>query len=134
MSVTFTISTIEKSEFDGEMVDVRVPVDGAEDLEITLSNSNAADLLRFIGLDDELWGNAEAAQVMGACMIALELRGAESDPALEACVLRAGPDHFLAGVTIHECARREGYLHDRARELLAIAEKALEDGHAVSWC
>lgn len=133
MSITFSATAIEERLLDGRSVEVHVPARDAEGLAFNLSNANAADLLRFVGLEAEPVGTEPAEAVLGACLIALGLRGADADPALQATVTRGGPDHPLAGMTMIEGPRAEGYLHERARWLADLAEAARDRGLSISW-
>lgn len=132
MSITFQATTIEQRDWDGEIVDVHVPVADLEDLAFNLSNVNAADLLRFIGIEAEPCGTLTADQVLASCMLALEMREDEEDAGRRprASVNRSDGSR---GPLMIECGRDAGYLRERAQWLYQLAEAAKARGHSISW-
>lgn len=126
--MTFYASRIETRAWDGEVVEVHCPADELADLSVQVSNANAFDLLRFVGIKAEGCGTRPAGEVEGACLIALGMRGADEDRALP---VRASGGHGQAHMI--ECGRREGYLRERADQLRELAQAARAGGYSVSW-
>jgi hypothetical protein len=93
---------------------------------LNLANTNARDLLRWLGFDaTDLWGDLPAPLVARRCRERLRLIAGNIDPA-KAPRESGGND----GARCVYFGRAEGYLHDRCEELLALAEAA-GDGEIV---
>lgn len=88
--------------------------------EINVSNANAANLLRWIGLDSEdLCGSMPAAEMAPLLRRRLWDEDRNHDPAIEAEEV-AEPG---SARVIHS-GRRPGYIRGRCAELLALCERA----------
>jgi hypothetical protein len=94
--------------------------------EINLCNTNALDLLAWIGLAPASYGEAPAHDVAARCRRRLWDEARNHDPAVPAVVLPAGRGARLIAVD-----RQAGYLRQRAADLLAVAERAGEG--LVCW-
>lgn len=128
MSVTFSGARIEMREWGGEQVEACVPVPELGELGFNLSNLNAMELLRFIGIEADPVGTRAAAEIEGACLIALGLREPSEDRARPLRESRGD-----GGALMIECPRAEGYLAERTRWLAELARAAGAGGHLVSW-
>jgi hypothetical protein len=124
MSITFYASTIEHREWDGELVEVHVPVDDLDHLSMNLANANAYDLMSFLGLEADYAGTVSADAVLGAALVAEAV--APRDPGHEGGADPRNPRMI-------ECGRRPGYLNDRTAQIRALAEAAKAHGASVSW-
>jgi hypothetical protein len=115
MSVTFSIQ--------GQQPDYE-----RRDNYLNVSNANACDLLRWLGVDfddTDLCGQISAPMLARRCRERLRLIADNIDPAIPPRE-RVGDN----GARFVYCGRSEGYLHDRCEELLVLAEAA-GDGHIV---
>jgi hypothetical protein len=124
MSITFTATTIEKREWDGELVDVHVPVAELDELAVNVSNVNARDILSFLGVEFDYCGTLSADELLGATLVAEAV--APRDPGHEGGADPRNPRMI-------ECGRRPGYLNDRTAQIRALAEAAKAHGASVSW-
>ncbi len=101
MSVTFWIAGAARSE--------------REQSSLNLNNRNAADLLTWLGLAaDELWGEIAARDLAARCRRRLWPEPRNSDLAVDA----------IEEGRLVICGRPAGYLHERTRQLLQLAELA----------
>ena len=116
-------------------------VDGAEELEINVSNHNARHLLGTLGFDtEELCGEATAEVFLGAVMIAQGLNPAdEGVPAHELTPAEVAADPVLgmlvggSGATVIHGGRHPGYTDERLVQLRDLAEFALVHNATVVW-
>lgn len=99
-----------------------------ESLGINLSNGNADDLMRFVGLTPEWAGTIKARELLVLTGRALIREAGIVDPARPRSTQR-GP----GGVLMIECGRRAGYLTQRAPDLHALALAAAESDGDVHW-
>ena len=85
---------------------------------LNLSNANAADLLAWLGYErDELAGELAGSDLAARCRRRLWPEARNIDPGRET-VTHASP----GCATVIECGRPQGYLRDRAAQLLKLAE------------
>lgn len=98
-----------------------------DELDVNMSNSNAATVAASLGIDlDPDWcGDLPAGDFMGRVLLALAISPAdEGMPSFE----HAGP-----GARMIEGARRAGYLQERLGQLRDLAEWATAHGADVWW-
>lgn len=97
-----------------------------EDLELNVSNSNARDLFSWLGYDEEaqgeLHGELNARELAARCRRRLWPEARNHDAAVPSYV-----ETGTGGATLISCGRPAGYLEDRTRQLLKLAE-AVGDG------
>lgn len=101
--------------------------------ELNLANTNARALLEWLGLDEycddgDLFGDAPATEVVARCNRRLWDEPRNYDQAVPT-VESGGPGTGQCLAIEH--GRDAGYLRDRTRDLLFIAQCAGE--HRVSW-
>ena len=108
MSVTFQI--------EGERADLET---GANYLN--LANGNAAELLRWLGLEDGNYGAIRSTDLAARCRRRLWPEKRNEDPG------REGAENGR----VIDCGRRAGYLPEKAADLLKLCERA---GHRrIVW-
>lgn len=98
-------------------------------IEINVSNSNARELLTFVGIpgdddDDDLCGQILAKDLEVLCrrkLMVLSVKGA--DPAF--------PPSQMGNIIF--CGRSEGYLETRVHELLRLAQERTSDADLIVW-
>ena len=118
MSVTFSNRSVD------------VDFDDA-DTYLNLANSNAGDLLRWLGLPayaqyGDLIGDLAAVELAARCRRRLWPEPRNLDPARPSVDLeQPGRAHFL------ECGRQAGYLRERTGQLLALCERDLAS--IIDW-
>jgi hypothetical protein len=126
MSVTFTAATRTFcAEFDADLL---VACPEAEELEINMSNSNAAVVCAALGidLDAEGWcGSLPAEDFLGRVLVALAIQ--PSDEGIPVHELPTG------GVRWVECGRRPGYIQERLGQLHELAQWAVAHGAEVDF-
>ena len=126
MSVTFTACTRRFcAEFNADLL---VACPEAEELEINMSNANAAVVCGALGIDlaAEGWcGSLPAEDFLGRVLVALAIQPAdEGIPSHELPREHNGP--FPVGPRIVECGRRPGYIQERLAQLHALAQWAVD--------
>ncbi|MDP9151975.1 MAG: hypothetical protein M3O36_18790 [Myxococcota bacterium] len=90
------------------------------DTFLNLANTNARDLLHWLGFDAaDLCGQIPAPKLARRCRERLRLIAGNIDPAKP---FNGGQGQ--SGARFIYFGRREGYLHDRCEELLRLAESA----------
>ncbi|QGH75334.1 hypothetical protein I5G61_gp86 [Mycobacterium phage Quesadilla] len=115
MSVTFTAAGVPQDE------------DGFGELDVNMSNSNAARVAEALGfsLDPDWCGEMDAEAFLGRVLMALAVSPAdEGMPSFEV----AGP-----GARMIEGARRPGYLQDRLAQLHELALWARAHSTPIWW-
>lgn len=106
---------------DFKISGTRIDLDGPTSY-LNLANLNAAELLGKLGLPVDLYGEAPAADLARRCHVLLAILGPEITP---------GRDGLALGrLTICDC--RPGYLEEKARDLLALCERADAD-RVIVW-
>jgi hypothetical protein len=128
MSVTFNAATRTfRPEFNA---DVLMNIPAAEDLEVNMSNSNAARVCSTLGidLDEEGWcGSMSADDFLGRVLIALAI-----EPADEGV-----PSHELprepGKVLWIEAGRAPGYNQERLTQLRELADWAVANGAEIAF-
>ena len=137
MSVTFDASTRAfNAEFNANVLSTVSP----EELEVNMSNSNAATVAATLGidLDAEGWcGSVPAEDFLGRVLVALAVSPAdEGMPSFQLApgdsagvfgTVREGGPVFIQG------ARRPGYLQERLAQLHELALWAVEHGAEVTF-
>lgn len=98
------------------------------DLGINLSNVNADDLMRFVGLTPDWAGSIKARELLVLTGRALIREAGTVDPGYPRTETR-GPN----GCRMIECERRPGYLIGRTRELHEMALAVAESDGEVHW-
>jgi hypothetical protein len=83
---------------------------------VNLHNEGAGDLLEWLGLPRQLWGEIDARELAPRCRRRLWDVARNDD---------AGRAPLVEGRFI-DCGRRPGYLRERTAELLRLAERAGE--------
>ena len=126
MSMTFSIA--EKTYHAGLQRELFSCVDGSPDINV--SNDNGVMLLRAIGypkLAEDFGGILDPQELADRCLTALydvtaypELDGGK--PGRES--------RGEAGCLVIDCGVRRGYLKGRLEQILAIAQYAIDHGHA----
>jgi hypothetical protein len=91
---------------------------------LNMSNTNAADLLRWIGLDDDLWSSRRyrASSIAPLCRRRLWDIPRNHDPELPGFEEPATP----GSRKVVYCGRQAGYLRERTDHLLKVCEHAME--------
>ncbi|WNZ66213.1 hypothetical protein QEG98_42095 (plasmid) [Myxococcus sp. MxC21-1] len=91
--------------------------------ELNVSNSNARDLLSWLGYHQaaagDLYGELPARDLAARCRRRLWPEVRNLDPAIAPVVERLPGEPLF-----FQCGRPEGYLRDRTEQLLALAERA----------
>ena len=138
MSVTFNAaSSTFRPEFNANVL---APLPEAEELEVNMSNSNAAQVASTLGidLDAEGWcGNMGAEDFLGRILVALALSPA--DEGMPSFQLAPGDSAGIFGTvreggpTFIQGARRPGYLQERLEQLRELADWALANGAEISF-
>jgi hypothetical protein len=103
--------------------------DQTSDLEINVSNANAAFILDALGYaesvtEGELFGETSGEDFLGRVMVALGLA-----PADEGRPSPPDADH----VTVVDCGRRPGYLQEKLDMLRELGDAAKGFGSMVVW-
>lgn len=138
MSVTFNAATRTfRPEFNA---DVLMSVAEAEELEVNMSNSNAATVAATLGIDLEEWGwcgSLPAEDFLGRVLLALAIT--PTDAGVPAHQLQPGDSAGVFG-TVREsgpmfidCGRREGYTQERLGQLRELADWAVAHGAEISF-
>ena len=126
MSVTFTAATRTFCpEFDADML---VSVPEAEELEVNMSNSNAAVVCGSLGIDLEEWGwcgGLPAEDFLGRVLVALAIQ--PSDEGIPSHEVPTGGARWI------ECGRRPGYIQERLAQLHELAAWAVEHGAEIDF-
>lgn len=99
---------------------------GEMDYYLNFANMNAMDILIHIGIDPVSYGSCPAKEFAIRCRRSLIGVAGKLDPATEE--VETVGKHGCAVITV---GRREGYLHERVRELLRLAEGAPEGANVV---
>lgn len=138
MSVTFTAATRTfRPEFNA---DVLMDVPAADELAVNMSNSNAAQVCRTLGIDLEQWGwcgNLPAEDFLGRVLVALAIEPA--DEGVPSHRLLPGDSAGIFGTVQEggpafiECGRREGYTQERLGQLRELADWAVANGAEISF-
>lgn len=116
MSVTFTAAGVPQDD------------EGWSELDVNLSNSNAAMVAATLGIsmDPDWSGEMEARDFQGRVLMALAISPAdEGMPAY---------DVPGSGARMIEAGRRPGYLQERLGQLHQLAQWAVDHGALVWWC
>lgn len=113
-------------------------VEGVEELEVNVSNSNAMHLLRTLGFNtEELSGEATGEIFLGAVMLAQGIAPADEGVPMHELTeaeKRAMPLGALFGnATVIECGRHPGYTDERLVQLRSLAEVANQRDLMVVW-
>lgn len=95
-------------------------------MEINLTNANAAELLRWLGVESECHGAIGAKELAARCRRRLWNETRNHDPGVAGFVETA-PNR----ATVIYNGRREGYLREKTTLLLALAEQAGDE--QVGW-
>lgn len=115
MSVTFTAYNPTTEEF----------VSDSEELEVNVSNANAATLLEVLGLDTiELMGAESAEGFLGRVLMASAV--SPEDAGIPAHVAVGNPRWIEGG-------RRPGYIQERLEQLRTLAEFARSGQAQITW-
>jgi hypothetical protein len=90
------------------------------DTYVQLTEFNAIDLLKWLGLDPTTFGFVEARDLAARCRRRLWPISRNFDPAIQ------HREEITPGgyVRLIVCGREEGFLHARTEELLRLAERA----------
>lgn len=138
MSVTFDAATRRFCpEFDADLL---TACPEAEDLAVNMSNSNAAQVCRTLGIDLEEWGwcgSMSAQDFLGRVLVALAIEPA--DAGIPAHQLLPGDSAGIFGTvaeggpTFIECGRREGYTQERLSQLRELADWAVAHNAEISF-
>ena len=138
MSVTFTAATRAfRPEFNAEVV---MSAPEAEELEVNMSNSNAAVVCATLGIDLEEWGwcgSLPAADFLGRVLIAPAV--SPVDAGVPAHRLQPGDSAGVFGTVVEggptfiECGRREGYTQERLDQLRELADWAIAHNAEISF-
>lgn len=127
MSVTFTAAT---RSFSAEWnTDVIRPLPAAEELEVNMSNSNAARVCASLGIDLEAegWcGGMPAEDFLGRVLLALAI---EPEDAGVPVTVDSAPGRG----TFVDCGRAEGYLQERLGQLRELADWAVANKAEISF-
>jgi hypothetical protein len=91
--------------------------------DMNLCNSNAYDLMNYLGLEIDCCGNHDASDLAARCRRKLWDESRNHDPALPVVV---------EGRMTY-CGRPEGYLRSKCEFLLEVAEYAIKHDMEVSW-
>jgi hypothetical protein len=92
-----------------------------DDASLNMSNSNALDLLGWLGfIEADYCGDVMASDLAALCRRRLWPEARNVDPALPAVV-----DKKPGRATFVVCGRDAGYLQARTTQLLTLCEKAL---------
>ena len=95
-------------------------VEDHEELEFTVANSSARDILEWLGLPaEELVGAVPARDLTARCRRRLWDEPRNFDPG-KPSIETTG----ILGARLIECGRESGYLRQRTEQLLALAEAA----------
>lgn len=122
MSVTFS-AVIQ------DILDFSKSTFSPEELDVNMSNSNAARVCRSLGLDlNELgWcGDLPAEDFLGRILVALAVE--PSDAGVPATV-----DAAPGRATFIDCGRPEGYVQERLGHLRELADWAVAHGAKISF-
>lgn len=116
MSVTFTAAGVPQDD------------EGWSELDVNMSNSNAATIAATLGIDLDAggWaGEMEARDFQGRILLALAI-----EPSDEGV-----PAHELPGPGARwiECGRRPGYVQERLGQLHELAQWAVDHGALIWW-
>ena len=97
-----------------------------EDLSVNMANSNAADVIKALGLEFDYCGSIDVTDLLGRAGLRAALPADEPVPTSE--THEAGSAHMIY------CGRPEGYIADRAAGLVTLALRAREDGYTtIQW-
>jgi hypothetical protein len=110
---------------------VTFTADGAEDLDVNMSNSNAAMVVESLGFtlggDGDWAGEMDAEVFLGRVLLALAISPAdEGMPSYE-------HDRIPGMARMIEGARRPGYLQERLEQLRELAIWARDHSTAIWW-
>lgn len=95
-------------------------------IAVNVSGANARDIIESLGLEFDDCGSITLAELRGRALV----RTAHDDSALP-----EGAQTGAAGGTFIECARAEGYLAQRASQLLDLVDLASKGGYnEIQWC
>lgn len=99
---------------------------------LNLNGSNALDLLRWLGLPAEEYGEHSAADLAARCQRRLWEADRNHDPAIPAAE-EGGPGTGQCRVIY--VGRRPDYLREKAADLLKLAEqaRATGEGAVITW-
>lgn len=125
MSVTFVAATTTQHPEWGAVI---APVRSADHLSVNVSNGNAALILERLGYPcsvDELWGEADGAELLGRVMVANVGRDDTGVAFTE--------DRGARGAVLTDCGVRPGYFDDVMGKLAALGTHAADNGWMVSW-
>jgi hypothetical protein len=96
------------------------------DVTVNMSNANAREWLRWIGLPADDCGEIGAMELAARCRRRLWDETRNYDPAVE------GSDHKTPGhARLIVCDRRPNYLREKTEQMLKICEKAGD--RLISW-
>ena len=114
MSITFNV--------EGERPDLDRP-----ETYLNVNNVNGAELLRWLGLSGEPYGEVSASELEARCRRRLWPEPRNADTGRPAQV-------FDARNRIHIGGRRAGYLPEKAEELVKLCERAKARGaERIRW-
>jgi hypothetical protein len=116
MSVTFTIHESSHCRFSWHCTECAT-------FEVNVTNVNAVDLLQWLGLEPTPTGSIAPSELAARCRRRLWPEPRNLDPGV--------PGHVEGRVTF--CGRAEGYLRQRTRELLRLAERAIATSGRIEW-
>jgi len=101
--------------------------DDCTDVSINLGNSNAYDLMRWLDIRADEYGDIPARELAAKCQRRLWDVDRNHDPEVE------GWEQGGEGkARVISCGRRPGYLRDTTERLLKVAQKAGE--RLIAWC
>jgi len=130
MSMTFSVSHEKIEMRDGKALLIYRPVASAETFEVNMSNVNACEVLRTLGLEAGYCGTVDPRVLASACEFALA--GLASAPELDG-EYPAMVTNTPNGGTIIDCGRSGGYLKMRITGLLKLANIAIKCDAVVTW-
>lgn len=105
-------------------------------MEYNLSNTNARELLDFLGVEteDDLCGSILAKDLEVVCRRKLMVMSAKGeDPEIPETALRTVPGSRESRATFIMCRREAGYLVNRTMDLLALAQQRKSDTDKITW-
>jgi hypothetical protein len=120
MSVSFYI---------GNLKDGATTINFVAELNINMSNSNAAMVLDALGIPDTdcLCGHMNRTQFANLCTSWLQQHIGKQSAEIDASIARG-----VLGATFIDCGVREGYINQQIRRL-SEAARAGADGNVIYW-